>query len=69
MLEWIVSNELYLKERPTSLPMVQISTKNENIINEDNWESSTNRDMRFFMNDQNVMFGSTPLWKNSKKQK
>ena len=42
--------------------MVQISTKNKNMINEDKWESSTNQNMGFFINDQNIMFGYTPLY-------
>ena len=37
--------------------------------NEDNWENSTNRNMRFLMNDQNIMFGYTPLIKNPKIEK
>ena len=41
-------NRIYLEKRPISLPMVQISTKNENMRTEDKWESSTNRNMRFF---------------------
>ena len=41
-------DRLYLKERPISFPTVKISTKNDNIRNEDKWESSTNRNMRFF---------------------
>ena len=41
-------NRIYLGKRPISLPMVQISTKNENMRTEDKWEISTNRNMRFF---------------------
>ena len=40
---------LYLKERPISLLMVPMITINNNMRNEDNWESSTNRHMSFFL--------------------
>ena len=42
------------------------------MINEDKWESSTNRTIRFFDDDQNIMFGYTSVckrlknWKNVK---
>ena len=52
-----ISDQLYLKERPISLPIVKLVLKYETIRIEDNWESSTNRNMRFFMSDQNIMFG------------
>ena len=39
---------LYLKERPIYLPMVTMSTKTENMRNEDNRENSINRNMWFF---------------------
>ena len=39
---------IYLKERPISFSIVQISTKNEDMRNEDNWENLANRNMRFF---------------------
>ena len=39
------------------------------MINEDNWENSTNRNMRFFMNDQDIMFGYPPPMEKSKKSK
>ena len=58
---------LYLKERPISLPMVKISTEKENMRNEDKWERSKNWNMRFFMNDQSIMFGYTPYGKTLKK--
>ena len=41
-------DQLYLKEWPISLPMVQIGTIKGKMRNEDNWENSTNWDMRFF---------------------
>ena len=34
-----IFEQLYLKERPIPLPMVPMSTINENMGNEDNWES------------------------------
>ena len=37
--------------------------------NKDNWESFKNRNMGFFINDQNIMLGYTPLCKNSKTEK
>ena len=39
---------LYLKERPISFPMVQISDMNKNIRNKDEWENSTEWNMIFF---------------------
>ena len=39
---------LYLNEQPMFFHMVPNSTKNENMRNEDNWENSTHRNMRFF---------------------
>ena len=39
---------LHLKKRPISLPMVPMNTINIYMRNEDNWEKSTNRNMRFF---------------------
>ena len=39
---------IYVKEWPISLPMVPMSTKNENERNEATWENSTNQTMRFF---------------------
>ena len=63
-LDW-----LHLKGRPIYLPMVQISTKNKNMTNVDKWESSTNRNIRFFMNYQNIMFRLTPYGKTRKNQK
>ena len=40
-----IFDPLYLKKWPISLPMMQLSTKNEDMINDDKWESSTNRKM------------------------
>ena len=40
------SDQLFLKNRPISLPMVQNITKNKNMINEYKWERSTNRKTR-----------------------
>ena len=37
-----IYDRLYLKERPISLPMVPMSTINENMRNEDNWEKLIN---------------------------
>ena len=52
-----IFDQLYLTERPISLPMTKINIIKRNYENEDNWESWTNRNMRFFMNDQNILFG------------
>ena len=41
-------DRLDLKERPISFCVVPMSTINRNMINEDNWDKSTNRNMRFF---------------------
>ena len=37
--------------------------------NEDNWESSINRNMSFLMNDPNIMFGYMPPPPYGKNQK
>ena len=46
--------------------MMQISTKNENVINEDKRESSTDRKKRFFMYHQNILLGRPPQGERSK---
>ena len=40
-------DQLYMKEWTIYLPIVQISTIKEHMINEDNWENSTNWNMSF----------------------
>ena len=37
--------------------------------NEDKWENSTNQNMIFFINDQNIMFGYNPPMKKLEKTK
>ena len=49
------------------VPMTTIKLKYEN---EHNWENSTKSKCKIFLiNDQNIMFGYPPLWKNSKIEK
>ena len=43
-----IFDQLYLKELPISLPKVKNIGIKRNYENEDNWKSSTNRNMRFF---------------------
>ena len=62
-------DRLYLKKRPISLPMVQISTIKRNIWNEDKWESSTNWNIRFFDEWSKYYVWLYPLIENLENQK
>ena len=61
-----IFDRLYLKERPISLPMVPMSTKNENLINEHKWENSTNKNMRIFYERSKTYFWLSPPIKKLK---
>ena len=52
-------------------PWCKIVLKIEYIINEDKWESSTNRKMRkrILINDPNIILVRPPLWKDQKIKK
>ena len=53
-----IFDQLYLKERPISLPTVKISTINKYMINDIMWEKSTkSKYVKILMNNQNIMFG------------
>ena len=67
---WVDSFDLlYLEKRTISLLMVQISTIKK-MINEDKWESSTNRNMRFFWWIIKILcLVLPPLWKTRKIKK
>ena len=61
---------LHLKERPISLPMVPMNTIKIYMRNEDNWEKSTNRNMRFFWWMIKILYLVIPSYgKNSKNRK
>ena len=65
-----ISDRLYLKERPIPFPMVKMSTTKQIY---DKWDyvknSTKSKYVKILMNDQNIMFGLFPLWKNSKNRK
>ena len=54
-------------KRPISLPMMQLSTKNENMINEDKWESSTNRKTRFIFDEWSKLLLVRPPYEKDQK--
>ena len=65
-----IFNRLYLKEWPISFTMVPMSTRKKSIRNEDNWENSTNRNMRFFWWMIKILYLVIPSYgKNSKNRK
>ena len=54
------SIDYFWKNDRFTFPWCKLVLKNENMRNEDKCESSTNRNMRFLMKDQNIMFGYIP---------
>ena len=62
-----IFDQLYLENDQFPWPWCKLVLYNKNMKNEDNWENSKNRNMRFLMNDQNIMFiPLPPLWEKSK---
>ena len=63
-----IFDQLYLKERPISLPMMKMVTIKKYMINEIMWENSTTlKYIKFFMNNQNIMFGLSPPYGKTRK--
>ena len=50
-------------------PLCRLVLNNEKMIHEDKWERTTNRNMRIFMNDQNILFDNTQLMNYIEKSK
>ena len=48
MLEWIFSVNYICKDDQYPWPWCELVLKNENMIDEDKWESWTNKKIRFF---------------------
>ena len=64
-----IFDRLYLKALPIPCPWYQLLIWNKNISNKDNWENLTNRNIWFFlMNDQNIVL-VVPPYKNKKIEK
>ena len=65
-----IFDQIYFKERPISLPIVTMSTKNEYMINEIMGENSTkSKYMKNLMNNQNIMLGYPPPYQKLENQK
>ena len=64
-----IFNRLFLKNNQFPCPWWKLLLKNGNMINNDKWESSTNRQLVFKMNDQNSFSLDPHIWKRSENRK
>ena len=62
-----IFDQLYLENGQFTCPWCKLVLQNENMRNEDKWEISTNRNMRFFYEWSKYIFWFNPTYEKDRK--